>query len=355
VLLSAHLGLALAHPLTYLWTLGGALASSGPAGLRGRLWQFIYFVEAVVLWNECRRRGIRHLHVHFANVSADVAMLVTAIGNQAESSQRWSWSFTMHGPTEFFDVHRFRLASKVRAAEFVVCISDYARSQLMALGGHKVWEKLHIVHVGIPIDQFTRMGPKVSGAQAPVVLCVGRLVADKGQALLIEALSELHERDAKIAAHLVLAGDGPERSMLESLARDLGIAEHVSFLGSVGQDRTRGLYEAADIFCLPSFAEGVPVVLMEAMALEVPVITTAITGVPELVEDRVSGVLVRPGSVSALTDAIDRLIRDAELGRALAEAGRQKVLDAFDVECSARELRQLFARELGSGKRKPVR
>jgi hypothetical protein len=131
-LCAAHLKLAFSAPAAYLSTLMLALRLA-PAGLRGSIWQFFYFVEAVVLWNECRRRGIRHIHVHLANAAADVALLAAEIGSAVEPEHAWSWSFTIHGPTEFYDVSRFRLAEKLRHARFVICISDYARSQLMTL------------------------------------------------------------------------------------------------------------------------------------------------------------------------------------------------------------------------------
>jgi hypothetical protein len=151
-LLVAHLSALLRAPGAYAGTLRASLALAN-GGLRDRMWRVAYFGEAVLLWHLLHRRGLRHLHVHFANNAADVAMLTVAYGNAAGDGD-WSWSFTMHGPTEFADVTRFRLAEKVRAAAFVVCISDYARSQLMALVEHDHWEKLHIVTCGVDLARF---------------------------------------------------------------------------------------------------------------------------------------------------------------------------------------------------------
>ena len=344
-LAGAHLRLALSKPSAYLSVLVGALRLA-PAGPRGLLWQLFYFVEAVVMWDECRRRAIRHIHVHFANVSADVALLASRIGSAVEPQRPWSWSFTMHGPTEFFDVRHFRLAEKLRHARFVVCISDFARSQLMALSEPGAWSKLTVVHVGIPIDQFTPLGGNSSFA-AHNVLCIGRLVPEKGQAVLIEAVARLAGRSEPVS--VTFAGGGSQRKALESLAERLGIADWVSFRGAVGQEELHALYEEASVFCLPSFSEGVPVVLMEAMAMRVPVITTTITGIPELIEDGRSGMLVPPGRPDRLADALRRLLADESLRRELGSSGREKVMEEFDAEVSAAQLHALFVEQLGGG------
>jgi colanic acid/amylovoran biosynthesis glycosyltransferase len=350
--LRAHLRLGMRAPRAYLRTLRLALRLA-PPGLRGRLWQLFYFAESVVLWNECRVRGIRHVHVHLANAAADIAMLAAAIGSEVEPSQPWSWSFTMHGPTEFYDLRHFRLAEKVRSASFVVCISDFARSQLMGLTEPDAWDRLHVIHVGIPVEQFTRRagrngsdrgrpGSNGSGRVA-TVLYIGRLVPEKGQAVLLEAVAELAARG--IDVELALAGEGSMRPELERSAARLGIAERVAFLGAVGQEDLQELYEQAAVFCLPSFAEGVPVVLMEAMAMGVPVVTTRIAGIPELIENGHSGVLVAPGRADEIADSLSHLIGDPELRQQLGDNGREAVIQGFDTEASAAQLQALFTRK----------
>jgi colanic acid/amylovoran biosynthesis glycosyltransferase len=341
-LLFAHLRLAIGNPSAYLSTL--ALAwSLAPAGPRGRLWQIFYFGESVALWDECRRRGLRHIHVHLANVAADVALLASRIGSAVEPEHPWSWSFTMHGPTEFFDVRHFRLAEKIRRARFVVCISDYARSQLMALSDPDSWGKLHVIHVGLPIEQFSRRDDEPPRAEAEI-LCIGRLVPEKGQAVLLKAVATLIERGH--AVKLTIAGAGQDKPSLELQARQLGIASRVSLPGAVGQEQIRGLYEEAAIFCLPSFAEGIPVVLMEAMAMKLAVVGTRITGIPELIEDGETGLLVAPGSQDRLTEGLERLLVDPELRRRLGENAREKVIRDFNAENSAAELHALLADQL---------
>jgi colanic acid/amylovoran biosynthesis glycosyltransferase len=344
-LLVAHLRLVASAPIAYLSTLALALRLA-PAGLRGHMWQLFYFSESVVLWRECRRRGIRHIHVHLANVASDVALLASHIGSACEPEQPWSWSLTMHGPFEFSDVSYYRLAEKLRRVRFVVCISEYARSQLMALSPPEVWHRLHVIHVGIPIEQFTRHADVDPPRGDSTILFIGRQVAVKGQPVLLEAAALLAERGRKV--NVILAGEGPLRSKLERFAEQLGLSSQVSFPGAVGQEEIHDLYASASIFCLPSFAEGVPGVLMEAMAMELPVVSTRITGVPELIDDGRTGLLVVPGRADQLANALERLLADPALCRKMGSAAKDKVIREFNTESSAEQLNALFAGELTS-------
>ena len=176
---------------------------------------------------------------------------------RVRSSPPWTWSFTVHGPDEFYEVSRFNLRAKVESADFVVCISDFARSQLMAQVPEEHWGKLRVIHCGIDPEVFSPPAER-NGAGGLDVLSVGRLVPFKGQGLLIEALAALAARG--IDARATVVGWGENRPGLESLAAELGVADRVTFTGALGQDEIRALLEAADVFCLPSFAEGVPVV-----------------------------------------------------------------------------------------------
>jgi len=338
-LLSAHWRAVQTHPVRYVSTLLLALRLSS-GGARAALWQLFYFVEAMILWDECRRRGVSHVHAHFANVASAVAMLAASFA----SDDGLTWSFTMHGPTEFDDVSRFAIAEKVRSARFVACISDYCRSQLMKLVEPAFWPRLDVVHCGLdfaaiesaPLDDRERSGPSQL-----TILCVGRLVPDKGQLLLLEAAAELRRRDVDL--HLDLVGDGPARPALETAVRRLGLSSSVSLHGSLGQDQVSALYETADVFCLPSFAEGVPVVLMEAMARALPVVTTRVAGVSELVDDQVSGAIVSAGRVDLLVQALEQLELDPGRRARWGRAGRRKVQRYYDVNESARRLAELFA------------
>ncbi|HET6997989.1 MAG TPA: glycosyltransferase [Solirubrobacterales bacterium] len=332
---------AIASPRAYFSTLLGALRS-GPPGVRGRVWQLFYFVEAMMIWRHCQRRKVRHLHVHHLNQASDAAMLAVEYANARRSGPAWIWSFTMHGPNELYDVSHFRLAAKAGSAAAVACISDFARSQVMAFAPEERWPRFEVVHCGLDPTEFDPARvPRPEPRDGFRILYVGRLVPFKGQAILLEALAAL--RANGVDASLTLIGEGPSRSKLESQVRRLGLDGHASFAGAVGQDEIRSHYAAADAFCLPSFAEGVPVVLMEAMAMRVPVVTSPVMGIGELVDDGDSGLLVPPGRVDELTAALERLARSPELRARLGERGREKVVAEFDVRESGRRLARMFA------------
>ena len=333
---AAHL-YALRHPLALLATLRLALEMRRP-GLRGLLWQLFYLGEAVTVWHRWRRLGVRHVHAHFAAAPSDVALLASHLG-RASGSGPGTWSLTVHGPIELWDVNWFRLAEKVRRADAVVCISYFARSQLMAFVENEHWPKLHVIHCGVVPALYANIGAPPPGRLR--ILCVGRLVSQKGQSLLITALSHLIKRG--VEAEVELVGEGPNREQLERLVAELRLQDRVRFAGAVAEDAVTKHYEAATIFCLPSFGEGVPVVLMEAMASGRPVLTTAVAGVPELVRDGDTGVVVTPGHQEDLTDALERLLRDPDLRGRLGEAARRYVRQHYDVDASARRLKALFA------------
>lgn len=331
-LLRDHVALLLRSPRRYLRTLSTALRRG--AGMRGRLWQLFYFAKAGVLTEELRRRGLAHLHVHFANAGADVAMLAADL-----SGGGVEWSLTLHGPAEFFDVTDNRLALKLGSAAWVACVSDWVRSQAMALVPPERWPRFSVVRLGVDTRLWSRSGERRH--EAPVrILNVGRLNPVKGQALLIEAVAQL--RGAGVDVRCTIVGEGDERATLAARIRELGLGDRVELAGPVGQDRIRDYYERADIFCLPSFRESLPVVLMEALAMEIPVVATRIMGVPELVEERTAGLLVAPGRVDQLADALRELAADPERRAELGRAGRAIVERDYELTWSARRLAELF-------------
>jgi glycosyltransferase involved in cell wall biosynthesis len=337
-LVVAHLMALSRAPGRYLSTLAFALRRANP-GVRGRLWGLFYFAEAMLVWRVARARGVRHLHAVFADVASDVALLITHYGGS-----EWSWSIAVHGPVEFYDVQRNHLAEKLSSARFAVAISDFGRSQLMAMGTEDRWDDIHVVRCGIEPEAYVP-DPRVGSPGIPRILCVGRLIHFKGQSLLLHAVAELTARG--INAEAVFVGSGPKRAELEALAERLGVSERATFLGAVGQDEIRSIYGSADVFCLPSMAEGLPVVLMEAMALELPVVTTRIMGIPELVEDGSTGLLVAPGRVGGVVEALERLLTDSDLRARLGRDGRRRVLAEFDVNLSARRLHDVLMSAIG--------
>ena len=333
----AHLRAASQHPRAYVHTLWHAL-SSAPPGARARLWQLFYFAEAIALWDHTDVGGAHHLHAHLANVSADLAWLASTYGKAAQPEKGWKWSFTMHGPTELYATEKFNLARKVASADAVVCISEYTRSQLMYLSGPEHWGKLRIVHCGADLERYPYVAPKEATNLS--VLCVCRLVPEKGLDVLVGAIASIARGGTDI--QLVIVGSGALEDSLRRNVQQLGLEGRVFFEGAVGQDDMASYYANADVFCLPSFAEGVPVVLMEAMATGRPVVATRITGIPELVEDGVSGLLVAPGSLEQLVGALERLAASRELRGRMGLAGRQKVEAEFDARRCAGQVAEVF-------------
>ena len=311
---------------------------TAPRGVRGRLYNLVYLAEAVTLAHAMRAAGIVHLHNHIAMASGTVAMLASALSGVP-------YSLTLHGPDIFFAPHHWRLDEKIARAAFVACISDFCRSQAMLFSKPADWDRLHIIHCGIDPSRYD--GPP--GGDGPVVF-VGRLAAVKGVPLLLEAMDRVCA--ARPAARLVLAGDGPERAAIEAAARDLPhLGGAVRFTGYLSQAEIAELLGTASMLVLPSFAEGVPVVLMEAMAAGKPVVATQVGGVAELVRDGASGRIVPPGDADALHDAIIALLDDPGARARMGRAGRRTVTEAFATEAEAARLGALFDHALGGGDR----
>jgi glycosyltransferase involved in cell wall biosynthesis len=341
-LLSDHLWAFARAPVAYARTLIDALRMSG-GGWRAIVWQLFYFVEAMMLYNHLRRRDVRHVHVVFPTGASDVAMLATTYGNRSSRSdeERWTWSMACYGPTEFTDLSADRFAAKVDAADAVICGSHWVYSQVLAWTPPSHPERVHVVRCGIDLEAFT---PRSSPAQAPSsavrLLNIAAMSPRKGQIVLVRALARLRDRGRDVT--LTVVGDGPERGTLEAEVARLGLSDRVIFLGSLGHSALAGCYEQADIFCLPSFAEGMPTVLMEAMASGVPVVATTIAGTAELVEHGVSGLLVAPARDDELADALDTLVTDGDVRQRFAAAGRRRVEAERDLHVLTAELRRVI-------------
>lgn len=300
-----------------------------------------YFIEALMLGRWMQQQGCTHLHVHFATPACTVGLIckrVFPIG----------FSFMVHGPDEFYDAPGYRLRDKIAGADFVLAIGTYARSQMMKLSPPAQWDKFDVCPLGVDPTLFQPIAFRPS--PEPVeVLCVGRLVPAKGQHILLSAMARL--RDQGLNIRLRLVGDGPDRASLERQTRELGLGEQVHFEGAVNQDRVRALYREADIFALASFAEGIPIVLMEAMAMEIPCVTTYITGIPELIRHDIDGLLVAPSDDVELATAIARLAHEPELRLRLGQAGRQRVLDKYDLGPNTEHMAAVFSRRLDAAAR----
>jgi glycosyltransferase involved in cell wall biosynthesis len=281
-----------------------------------------------------KRNGISRLHTHF---SSSVALIIHRIFG-------FQWSVTIHGSGEFVEPFCFNLKKKVEDADLVIAISDFGKSQLMMLTEQDCWPKIEVARLGIDPDIFQAQ-PVRRDPRPFELICVGRLAPAKGQGLLLEAVADLVLKGKDVRLRLV--GDGPDRAVLEHRAREYGLKDRVLFEGWRNQREVLDLYRHADGFVLASFAEGVPVVLMEAMAMQIPCIATRITGIPELIRDGVEGLLVTPGNAVQLTEAIERLMDDVDLRERLARAGRTRVVQEYTLDSNVQRLAEIFSQRFG--------
>nr|WP_314262204.1 glycosyltransferase [uncultured Devosia sp.] len=298
------------------------------AGVRSLVYQLIYFFEAVILAHELSRRQIGHIHNHFGDSSCTVAMLASTLSDIP-------YSFTEHGPNIFFEAGRWRLDEKIARAEFVVAISHFCCSQLMLFSDAKHWSRIAIVHCGVsPAGYASGKGP------GKRLIYVGRVEPVKGLLVLLDAMVELKQAHPDI--ELTVVGDGTSRKMIEARASELGLTDVTRFVGYKTQREVATLLSEADMLVLPSFAEGVPVVLMEAMASGKPVVASRVAGVQELVEDGVNGFTVPPGDAQALALRVNQLIGDPALSRRMGLAGRSTVEQSFNTDLEAERLAALL-------------
>jgi glycosyltransferase involved in cell wall biosynthesis len=330
-IIGAQLATILTNPLGYLRTLVLALGHR-PPGLRGLGLSLAHFAETIVTARELKRRGITRLHNHFANSAATVGYL-------ASRMLKMPWSFTIHGISETDYPAGLLLGRKIEAADFVACVSFFGRAQAMRFVTPDHWSKLHVVRCGLPLSELPEHAPS-----GPVrrIIAVGRLSPEKGQAGLLQAFAAVGRDRGDL--ELVLVGDGPEAERLRTLARKYGIAERVRFAGRLGERETLDQIASADILVLSSFIEGLPIVLIEAMAMGTAVIASRVAGIPELVEEGRSGLLFTPSNWDELAASMRRLVEDDDLREELIRHGRGAVAGEFDVKRSAGQLRDLFVK-----------
>ena len=328
-LLALNLSTLVMFPTRYLHALSLALKTARP-GLAGLIYQLFYFQEAVVISRELRRHKIHHLHNHLGDLSGTVAMLASSIAGIG-------FSMTVHGSDFYFDPTHWALREKVKLSRFIICISHYCKSQMMLFSDQEDWNRLKIVHCGIDPDRFGYAGVRET---AKNLLYVGRLAVEKGIPVLFESLSMLKDRGHDFV--MTMVGDGPDRVALEEMALRLRISDRIIFAGYAGQDKVKEYLQKSDILILPSFAEGVPVTLMEAMACGIPVIGTQVGGVPELIVHDQTGQLVPPADSISLADAIIRYLDNTELRERVSRQGREKVVKDFNLNSELDKLMLLF-------------
>ena len=316
-------------PTRFFSALGLALRMSRQSD-RPLPYHVIYFAEAcrIVAW--LTEFGAEHLHAHFGTNSAEIAMLAHVLGGPP-------YSFTVHGPDEF--IKPMGLEQKIHRAAFVVAISDFGRSQLYMRSRYADWPRIEVVHCGVEKGFYE--GAATPVPEAPRLVCVGRLCEAKGQLLLVEAAARLAVRGMRF--ELVLAGDGPLRRELQALIQRLSLDQQVRITGWISSAQVRSEILGARGLVLPSFAEGLPVVIMEAMALCRAVLTTYVAGIPELVLQGETGWLFPAGSLDGLAKAMEEcLSKPVEELQAMGSAAHRRVIARHSIETEAAKLGKLF-------------
>ena len=332
-LIASALGCFLRSPFRFIRAKWLAWKTRAP-GLRAWCLQTVYLLEAAYLARRIRQHNITHLHNHIGENSATVAMLAASLADIP-------YSLTIHGPAIFQAPQRWALGTKLDRAAFTACISSFCRSQCMIFAQPETWPRLHVIRCAVGeafLSEPERITPE---NEPPLVVCVGRLCAEKGQRLLVEAAAQL--ADDGVSLRVLLVGDGPERAALAALIEKHQLSHVVAITGWQSSERIRELLLAARVMVLPSFAEGLPIVLMEALALECPVISTTIAAIGELVVTGQSGWLIPPGELQPLTQTLREALetspdRMTEMGR----HGRQAVLAQHHPERQTDELLHLF-------------
>jgi glycosyltransferase involved in cell wall biosynthesis len=336
----AVLGALAAFPVRFFKALSLALRM-----MRGSdrlfVWHLIYLAEACWIAPHLIKQGIKHLHAHFGTNPAEVAMLASVLIDG-------TYSLTIHGPEEFDRAPGIHLREKIQRARLVVAISSFGRSQLFRIADQEGWDKIEVVHCGIDRTFSQGSNPVVPGTGR--LVCVGRLCEQKGQLLLVKAAAQLAAEGRQF--ELILVGDGEHRAPIEALIARFNLADHVRITGWASAEQVKSEMLAARAMILPSFAEGLPVVLMEAMALGRPVLTTYVAGIPELVVDKHTGWLFPAGSVEDMLAAM-RACLDCpqEDLQKMGQAARTRALARHDIDDQAARLSGLLAANCSGGQR----
>jgi glycosyltransferase involved in cell wall biosynthesis len=295
-----------------------------------------YLVEACVLRGWLTQNNVQHVHAHFGTNATAVAALCRALGGPP-------YSFTTHGPEEFDQPRALSLTEKVHRAAFAVTVCWYGKSQLQRWCDSADWSRIHVIGCGID-SAFSPDVQQTPVPEDPRFVCVGRLEAQKGHLVLLEAVKAI--RSDGLAIEMVFVGEGSMRGQLERAIQAMGLAGTVRLAGALSGNAVREEILNSRALVLSSFAEGLPVVLMEAMALGRPVIATWVAGVPELV-DSSSGWLIPAGDAPALALAMKRAMRESAANlTVMGQYGKRKVTSGHSADDEGKKLYSLFC---GSG------
>ena len=304
-----------------------------------------HFGGGVYLAHRVRNQQIQHIHAHFSVNAATIGLVIARLLNI-------SYSFTVHNNI-FTD--RLILREKLRAAKFIISISEYSRRFLVDYAPEipDLEDKISIVRCGIAPDQFIpERNISADSERPPHIVSLSSLTERKGMPMLVEACRILRDRGVPFTC--TIAGDGPQRALLEQKIGDYELENHVRLAGRYFQEEIRDYLNNAHVFALACVTasngdiDGVPVALMEAMAMKVPTVSTYVSGIPELIDHEISGLLVPEQSPEELADAIERLLDDQPFANALATEAREKVTREFNLDNSAQQLISLFDQQIHS-------
>lgn len=331
-LFSSFFAVMFSNPIGFLRAFGlwfKVCRNSGSLSVR----HFAYLLQATYFYKLCKQDQLQHVHVHFSTNATTVAMLAKQMGGA-------NYSFTAHGPDEFVNPNTISMHLKVANAAFVVAISNYCRVQLVRFSSYKFWDKIVIVHCGIHIKDFTPNFEFDNNNQN--LVCVGRICPQKAQLLFPPALAQLKNEFPDIKVHLI--GDGESRAQLELEIKKHDVSDMVVLHGWKANTEVKEILVKSRALLLPSFAEGLPVVIMESLALGRPVISTYIAGIPELVDDR-CGWMIPAGSIDAIVSAIrDVMNTPSQKLTEMGKEGRSRVEAGHNLESIAPILFNQFFR-----------
>lgn len=331
-LVLTHLAALLRRPGAYFSTLLLSLKHRVP-GIRALIWSAFYFAEAIVLASQLSKHQISHLHNHFANSGANVGLL-------ASQFLGIPWSVTLHGTADWDYPAGPLLSQKIEMAEFVACVSQFGRAQAMAICRPAVWPKVFVSRCGVDLSRFPVRRRERQAPSRIQILAVGRLSPEKGHAGLLTAFAQIIEQG--IDAEMRIIGEGPLRSEIAQRVKELNLQNRCTLLGQKTEEEVFDEMSRSDLFVQSSFMEGLPVVLMEALALRLPVIAPCIAGIPELVRSGETGLLFNVGDWSQLGAQLKRAAVDSTLRNQLAERGHQLVAEMFDIHKAVEPIAKRF-------------
>ena len=334
---------SLAHPIK-MANLFFAAIKSARSDLNLMARRLVHLSYGALAARYCREKRLRHLHAQFGLAPATIAWFACEILNFRPGSD-CTWSFTIHGFHDFVNETESRLDLKGASASFVICISDFTKSQLCRVTDPSHWDRFHVVRCGIDLAAFPLRRPRPI-RDVPRIAIVGRLSPEKGHGILLDAVRKL--ADDNVAVEVEMIGDGPFAEAIRRQATALGIENRVIMPGELLPEEVARRLADADIFCMASFAEGLPISIMEAMAVGVPVVSTWIGGIPELAVNDATALTVPPGNSEAIAAAIKRLVTDAALRERLVAGGRAAVERMHSREASGAQLASMYRALLAS-------